>query len=215
MEKVVIEAVRRDVVGKKVGALRRAGKLPGVMYGHKFEPTPILMDLRDASRTLAHISQSQIVYLSLDGKEHAALVREKQRDFIRGTLKHVDFQVVSLTEKIRTNVSIEITGVSPAIKNFNGVVVTDTNQVEVEALPQDLPENFVVDVSTLENIGDAIYVKDLVLPANVELISNPEDIIVVITGAAPELAEEELEEESAEPEVIERGKKEEEEEEGE
>lgn len=212
MEKVVIEAVRRDVVGKKVGALRRAGKLPGVIYGHNFESTPILMDLRDASRTLVHVSQSQLVYLSLDGKEHAALVREKQRDFIRGTLKHVDFQVVSLTEKIRSYVSIEITGVSPAIKNFNGVVVTDTNQVEVEALPQDLPENFVVDVSTLENIGDAIYVRDLALPANVELISNPEDIVVVITGAAPELIEEEVEEEVAEPEVIERGKKEEEEE---
>jgi len=208
MEKVVIEATHRNLVGKKVGTLRRAGKLPGVMYGYKIDPTPITMDLRGISRILVGLSQSHIVYLNVAGKEHAALVREKQRDFIRGTLKHIDFQVVSLTEKIRTKVSIEVTGVSPAIRNFNGVVVTDTSEVEVESLPQDLPESFVVDVSSLLNIGDAIYVKNLAIPANVELFSNPEELIVVITSGAQEGVEDGAEGEISEPEVMERGKKE-------
>jgi large subunit ribosomal protein L25 len=208
MEKTIIEATRRTVIGKKVGALRREGKLPGVIYGHNVEPTPILMDLREASRTLASLSQSHIVTIVLEGAEHAALVREKQKDYILNILKHVDFQVVSLSEKIRTMVTVDIVGTSPAVKNFNGVVVTEISEVEVEALPQNLPERFVVDISKLENIGDAIYIKDLEVPENVELLKEASDVIVVITGGAEEITEEE-EETAAEPEVIERGKKEE------
>lgn len=213
MEEVVIEAELRTVTGKKVGVLRREGKLPGVIYGHKVAPTPIVMDLHVVSRQLSVISQSHIVTISVDGKKHAALVREKQRDFIRGTLKHVDFQVVSLTEKIRTHVTIEFTGLAPAIKNFNGVVVTEINQVEVEAFPNDLPDKFVVDLSKLENLGDAVYVKDLDIPAKVTLFTEENDVIVVVTGVEEEKVEEAVEEGAAEPEVIERGKKEEVEEE--
>lgn len=209
MKEVLIEAELRTVIGKKVGVLRREGKLPGVIYGHKISPTPILMDLHNVSQQLSAISQSHIVTISVDGKKHAALVREKQRDYIRGTLKHVDFQVVSLTEKIRTHVTIEFIGLAPAIKNFNGVVVTEINQVEVEAFPNDLPEKFVVDLSKLENLGDSIYVKDLDIPANVTLFTEENDVIVVVTGVAEEKVEEEAGEVAAEPEVIERGKKEE------
>ncbi len=213
MEKTLIEAERRTVIGKKVGALRREGKLPGVMYGHNVEPTPILMDLHTTSLILASLTQSHIVTINLEGTEHAALVREKQRDYIRGTLKHVDFQVVSLTEKIRTNVSIELVGTSSAIKNYNGVVVTELDQVVVECLPQDLPEKFVVDISKLANIGDSVSVKDLGIPANVEVLNDLTDIVVVITSGAEEVTEEGgvTEEGASEPEVIERGKKEEEE----
>ena len=213
MEKVVIEAVRRDITGKKVGALRRAGKLPGVIYGHKVQSTPIVMDLRETSRILSTLSQSHIVTIQLEGKEHATLVREKQRNYVVGNLTHVDFQVVSLTEKIRTNITIELTGVAPALKDFNGVVITELNEVEVECYPQDLPESFVVDITSLKNIGDNLAVKDLVVPKNVEILNDPDEIIVLITSGAQEISEEEIAEEVAEPEVIERGKKEDEDEE--
>ena len=209
MEKTVIDANRRTVIGKQVGALRRAGKLPGIMYGHNFEPTPIEMDLHTATLTLAGLSQSHIVTINLEGAEHAALVREKQRDYIRGTLKHIDFQVVSLTEKIRTYISIELVGTSPAIKNFNGVVITELSEVEVEAFPQDLPEKFVVDTSKLLNLGDSVAVKDLGIPDKVEVLQDPDEIIVLITSGAEEVTETEGEEGASEPEVIERGKKEE------
>ncbi|MEW6502901.1 MAG: 50S ribosomal protein L25 [Chloroflexota bacterium] len=211
MEKLVIQATRRTVTGKKVGALRREGKLPGVLYGYQTESTPILMELRDASRILAHASSSQLITINLDGKEFATLVREKQRDFIKGTLLHVDFQVVSLTEKIRTNVGIELTGISPAVKDYNGVIVQELDEVEVEALPQELPDKFIVDISTLAKIGDAIFVRDLNVPASIEVLNDPNEVIVIVTGAAPEISEEETFEEISEPEVIERGKKEEEE----
>jgi large subunit ribosomal protein L25 len=212
MDKVVIEATRRTVTGKKVGALRRSGKLPAVLYGHHIDPTPVTLDLREASHVLAGATRTSLITIQLDGNEHATLVREKQRDFIRGTLLHVDFQVVSLTERIRAGVAIELDGVSPAVKDFNGTVVTPLSELEVECLPQDLPERITVDISGLTGIGDSLLVSDIVLSDKVEVLTDPDEVVVVITAAAAEEVVEEAELEE-EPEVIERGRKEEEEEE--
>lgn len=210
MEKLVINATRRTVTGKQVKALRRAGKLPGVIYGHNIEPSPITMDLREATRILAELTASSIVTINLDGAENAALVREKQRDFIKGTLRHVDFQAVSLTEKIRANVGVVLTGVSPAVKDYNGVVVTGLDEIEVEALPQDLPERIVVDISTLARIGDGIYVRDLAFASGVEVLDDADEMVVRVTASAEEEAAGPAESAAEEPEVIEKGKKEEE-----
>ena len=209
MEKLVINATRRTVIGKQVKALRREGKLPGVIYGHHIEATPITMDLRDATRVLAELTASSIVTINLDGVENAALVREKQRDFIKGMLRHVDFQAVSLTEKIRANVGVVLTGLSPAVKDYNGVVVAGLDEIEVEALPQDLPERIVVDVSVLAKIGDGLYVRDLKFASGVEVLDDADEMVVRVTAAADEEAAP-VEGSTEEPEVIEKGKKEEE-----
>jgi large subunit ribosomal protein L25 len=213
MEKVVLHATHREVKGKQVGRLRREGKLPAVIYGHGLKPTSLTLDLKEATKTMESLTGSSIVTLELDGKENAALVREKQRDYIRGTLLHVDFQAVSLTEKLRTEVEIEVTGFAPAVKDFNGVLVTNLEEVEVECLPQDLPERIKVDVSGLLKIGDAIYVRDLPAIENVTILSKPEELIVNITATKEEPVVEEVPVEAEveeEPEVIEKGKKEEE-----
>lgn len=211
MEKIVLHATRRTVIGKQVGALRREGKLPAVIYGHGLAPTPISLDLREATRILGTLTSSSIINVELDGKENATLVREKQKDFIRGSLLHVDFQAVSLTEKIRTKVGIEITGIAPAIKDFNGVMVTGIDDIEVECLPKDLPGRIVVDISGLANIGDGIYLRDIPIPENVEFLAEPDEMIVLITHPAAEEVEEVMETAVEEPELIEHGKKEEEE----
>jgi large subunit ribosomal protein L25 len=211
MEKIVVNATRRPITGKQVGALRREGKLPAVMYGHHFDATPILLEQRDASRALAGLSASQIITIVLDGKEHAALVREKQKNYIKNSLLHVDFQVVSLTEKIRTAVEIVLQGVSTAVKDYNGVVVTNLNEIDIEALPQDLPEHIVVDIAMLKSIGDAIFVRDLNIPAGVTVLTHAEEMVVNVTGVGAEEAAEEAAN-VVEPEIIEKGKKEEEEE---
>ena len=217
MDKIVLNATRRTVTGKKVGALRREGKIPAIMYGHGFEPTPITLELQETTLALRGVSGSSIVNVNLDGDVHAALIREKQRHVIQGTILHIDFQVVSLKEKIRTVVGIELTGEAPAITDFNGILVNGISGVEVESLPQDLPERIVLDVSGLQNIGDGLYVKDVQLPGKVEILTDPEEMIAIITtGTSEEEAEEVLEEGmggESEPEVIEHGKKEEGEEE--
>ncbi len=212
----MIQATKRGVTGKQVKQLRRQGKLPGVMYGHNFDPTAISMDLKQATKTLSSATASSIITINLEGKEHATLVRESQRDFIKGNLLHVDFQVVSLTEKIRATVDIELTGTSPAVKDFNGVVVEGLDGLEVECLPQDLPERFIVDISALAKIGDSIHVKDIQVPANVQVLDNPDEMVVIITAAKEEEIAVPTPEEAAaaevleEPELIEKGKKEEE-----
>jgi len=211
MEKITIKAEKRDVIGKKVGVLRREGKLPGVVYGHNFKAEPIIMNLKDASKVLVATTASTIINLVLDGKEHATLVRETQKDYLRNQFIHVDFQAVSLTEKLRAKVNVELTGIAPAVRNFNGVVVEGVNSINVEALPGDLPERFIVDISHLENIGEAIYLKDLQIPDGVELLDEPDELVVLITApAAEEVEEAPVAEAGEEPEVIEKGKKEEE-----
>jgi len=220
MEKVVIPAEKRTVTGKQVKALRREGKLPAVIYGRHIDPVSIVLDAHSASRILAKASSSTLLTVELDGKEYPTLVREKQLDFIRNSLIHVDFMAVSLTEKITASVAVHIEGEAPAVKEFGAILVTGLTELEVECLATDLPERFIVDVSGLTELSSGVYVKDVVAPPNVEILDDPEEMIVVATAAAVEEVEEEEEilegeEELEEPEVIEKGKKEEEEEKGE
>ncbi|MBU2609793.1 MAG: 50S ribosomal protein L25 [Chloroflexi bacterium] len=215
MENVIIKATSRTVIGKQVRALRRAGQLPGVLYGRHIEPAPISMDAREASRILSHLTSSSLVTIDLEGQEYPSLVRESQRNPIKRNRVHVDFQVVSLTEKLRTHVGIEVTGISPAVKDFNAVLVTSLDELEVECFPQHLPERIVVDISRLANVGDGIHVRDIILSKNVKVLSDPEEMVVVVTASRVEEVEEVAAEaipgqEMAEPEVIEKGKKEEE-----
>jgi large subunit ribosomal protein L25 len=217
VDTVVLKASPRTVVGKQVKALRRDGFLPAILYGHKIDPTPISLNAHDAGITLGRLTASSLVTIDLDGKEYPTLVREKQRHHIKGHLTHVDFQIVSMTEKLRTDVGVELTGTAPAVKDFNAILVTSLDALEVECFPQDLPTKIVVDVSVLKEIGDGIRVRDLVISEKVEILSDAEEMIVIATAAREEVIPEEeeavVEGEEAEPEVIEKGKKEEEEEE--
>jgi len=217
MEKVVLQATTRDVVGKQVKALRREGKLPAVIYGRHTDPIKINLDAHTASLSLGRLTSSSLVTISVDGTEHIALVREKQRDYIKNRLLHVDFLAVSLSEKLRTSVSIHFVGVSPAVKDHNAVLVHNLEAVEVESLPADLPERIDIDISVLKRPGEGIRLKDVHVSDKVRLLGDPETMVAVATFAK-------VEEEAAalpgaegvtptetEPEMaVERGKKEEE-----
>jgi large subunit ribosomal protein L25 len=157
------------------------------------------------------MTASSLVTIEMEGKEYPALVREKQRNFIKGNLLHVDFQVVSMTEKLRTKVGIELVGDSPAVKEFSAILINGLEELEVECLPQDLPERIVVDISSLAKIGDAIHVRDIQVSDKVELLDDKDEMIVLAASTYEE-PEEEVTEEVEEPAIIERGKKEEEEE---
>jgi large subunit ribosomal protein L25 len=218
MEEIVFQANHREVIGKKVKRLRRDGLLPAVVYGHNIEPIPITLDMREASRTLDEISPSALVVLDIDGVKHNTLVRDKQRNPVRRSIIHVDFQAVSLTETVRADLNINLVGEAPAIETYLGIVVPSLEQLSIESLPTNLPDRIDVDISGLEEIGDSLLVSDLVVPEGVEILNDPEEVVVVVLAPAVEEVEEEEEEEveleeGAEPEVVERGKLEEEEEE--
>ena len=217
MEKVVINATKRDVVGKQVKALRREGKLPAVIYGRHTEPIIINLDAHSASLTLGKLTSSSLVTINVDGKEYPTLVREKQRDYIKNRLLHVDFMAVSLDEKIRTYVVVNFFGVSLAVKDYNAVLVKNLEQLEVECLPTDLPERIDVDISVLNRPGEGIRVRDVKISDNVRILNDEDTMVAVATfakveeegaavpgaeGAAPAAEEPEL--------SVERGKKDEE-----
>lgn len=218
MEKVVLKAERRSVIGKQVRALRRDGILPAILYGSSQDPTPIQMNLHDTMMALRGVSASTLITVDVEGDEHLALVREKQRDYIRNEFTHIDFQVVSMKEKLRVEVPVELVGESSAVADFGGILVIGLNTLDIECLPGDLPAAIEVDISPLTQIGDSIMVESLNLSDKLTVHNVPEDVVVVVTSQrSEEVAEEEdeegelleLEEGETEPEVIERGKREE------
>ncbi len=219
MDKVVLKADKRDIKGKQVGALRRTGKLPAVIYGRHVEPIAIMLDAHKAGLVLAKLSSSSLVTIAVDGKEFPTLLREKQRNFIKGNLTHVDFLAVDLTENIRASIRIHFVGISGAVKDYNAVLVHGLELIEVECLPTDLPEGIDVDISAMKQIGEGIHVSDITLPDNIRVLTDSDEMIVVAT--APKV-EEVVEAavvapvagaEAGQPELsVERGKKEEEDE---
>jgi large subunit ribosomal protein L25 len=182
MDKVVLKAEKRDIKGKQVGALRRAGKLPAVIYGRHLEPISILLDFHTTSLTMNKLSSSSLVTIDLDGKEYPALVRERQRNYIKGTITHIDFLAVDLTEKIRASVRLHFVGVSGAVKDYNAVLVNGIQTLEVECLPTDLPQGIDVDISVMKLVGDGIHVSDITLPDNLRMLTSDHEMIVVATA---------------------------------
>ena len=215
MEKVILDAEKRDLVGKKVKFIRREGKIPAIIYGKDFDSTPISLDKRNTTNILSKVSSSTILTLKIGDEEQPTLIRDMQKDYIRNEITHIDFLAVSAKEKLRTTVSINLIGEAPVLKEYDALMVTGIEGIEVECLPQDLPEVIEVDVSSINEIGEAIYVKDLPIPTDVDFLTDPEELVVVATAIKEEVVEEEEElveelEGEGEPEVIEHGKKEEE-----
>ena len=218
MEKVVLKATKRTLTGKQVSQLRRQGLLPGVVYGHKVDSTPITLDAHSTGLIMPKLTSSSIVTIDLDGKQIPALVREKQKNYIKNIYTHIDFQAVSLTEKLRTSVSLHFFGTAPAIKEFQAAIVNNMEEIEVEALPNDLPERIDVDISSLNRPGEGIRLRDVHVSDQVRLLGDPDTMVAVATfakveeetaavpgavaGATPAAAEPEM--------TVERGKKEDE-----
>jgi large subunit ribosomal protein L25 len=197
--------------------MRRAGHLPAVIYGRRLDPIAISLDAHDAGLLLGRLTSSSLVTIELDGQEYPTLVREKQRNYIKGNLTHVDFMAVSLTDKITASVRIEFTGVSGAVKDYNAVFVHGLEALEVECLPTELPERVTVDLGALKQVGDSIHVGDISLGENVRILDDPDTMVAIAAApkveevAAPAGAEAVVAETAAEPELsVERGKKEEE-----
>ncbi|HSF82218.1 MAG TPA: 50S ribosomal protein L25 [Anaerolineales bacterium] len=213
MEEIVLEAKNRNVLGKQVRALRREGYLPATLYGRHIEPMSISLTYREVSKIMPYITSSQLLIIDLEGDKHHVLVRDKQIHPVQNTLQHVDFMAVSMTELLRTSVTIELHGESPAVLEHGAVLVTGQDYLEVECLPMDLPERIMVEISSIKEVGDTLHVRDIQLPESIKILTDPDEMVVLATYA--EIEEEEVEEEEVEiePELVERGKKEEEEEE--
>jgi large subunit ribosomal protein L25 len=217
MEQRELAATVRTERGKNAcRRLRRQGIVPAVAYGRGMEPISIQVNVREARAALGSHAEGHLVNLRLkrNGNEEtlATLVKEVQRDPITGALLNIDFQRISLTEKITTSVPLVAQG-TPVGARAGGILEQAVHEVEISCLPMDLPEEITFDVSSL-GINDSIHVRDLQPPAGVEILADAETVIAIVHP--PRVVEEPApvaEEEPAEPEVIQtKGKKEEEEE---
>jgi large subunit ribosomal protein L25 len=206
-EEVIITAQKRTVKGKQVNALRRQGWLPGVVYGRHLEAFPIQMPAHETSLKLAKLTSSSLVTVDVEGEKHTAIVRDRQRDVIFGRLTHIDFLAVSLTEKLRTTVGLELTGEAPVLKLGEYVLNQGVFELELECLPQDLPSKIEVDLSKIALPEDSITVGSLELSDRITVLTDPAEVIISVGHAAQEEAP--AEEQEA-PEVVEKGKKEQE-----
>lgn len=184
MEKYILNAQKREVVGRKVKTLRAQGLLPANVYGKKVKSQSITVDLKDFEEVFKKAGETSLVTLVLkNGKseERAVLISNVQKDPISETPIHIDFRQVDLKEKVSAEVPVELKGESPAEKTSVGTVVQYIDEIEVEALPADLPEKFVVDVAALAEVDQAIFVKDLEIDkAKVTLKVDPEEIVVKV-----------------------------------
>lgn len=182
MTKIALKSEKRETFGRKVSRLRKVGRIPANVFGNKIESHAISVDSKEFADVFKRAGETQII--DLEGK--SVLVSNLQRDPISDEIIHIDFRQVSLTEKIEAKIPVELEGESIAEKQNLGTIVQQLSEVEVEALPSDLPEKIIVDISVLTDVDQAIYVKDLKVGNKVEIMTDKEMIVVKVEAPTVE-----------------------------
>lgn len=190
-ESSVLSIQPRIELRKRNHALRAQGSIPGVIYGHRVDPVSVSVPRREFDRAFHKAGRTQLLDLQIDGegKTRKVLVRQVQYNPRSGQPLHVDFYQVNLKEKIAAEVPIVLVGESPAVLRRDGELAQNLHSLKVSCLPADIPEHIEVDVSGLENVDDAIRISELTIPDEVEVTSDPDDVVVKV--AAPRVVEEE------------------------
>ena len=169
------------------------GAIPGILYGPEIESQSVVLDSKEFEKVLEEAGESSIIKLKLDSKEYKVLIKEYQLDPVSDEFVHVDLYQPILTEEVEATVPLEFVGESLAVKN-GGILVKSISEVEVSALPEDLPSEIEVSIDGLTEFSDRITVADLVIPKGVKIAKNAEDTVATIS--APKTVEE-IEEETA------------------
>lgn len=221
MSQISLKGERRPGVGKQSAKrLRSAGLLPAVIYGAGESPVPVTVKARDLQALLHSAGRNAVVNLSLegeDGGDRMTLMKEIQHHPLDAGILHVDFQHISLTQKIRREVPVVATGTAVGVRTEGGILEHALHSLEVECLPMEIPDRIEVDVTNL-SINRSIHVRDL-LGIDGRIVTDPERLVFLVVPPTvmkePVAGEEEVPvEEGKEPELsVERGKKEEDEEE--
>lgn len=201
--------------GVNLKNLRAEGEMPAVLYGKKQESTSIFINQSEFSKLWENVGESTIIGIKLPNTELEALIHDVDIDPVTGVPRHADFYVFERGQKIEVEVPIEFVGVAPGVKDLGGVLVKVRHEINIEAMPKDLPPEINVDISVLRKIGDSITAGELALPTGVTLADDPEDTIISISEPKEEEPEETTEEiDMSQIEVEKKGKEREEGEEG-
>lgn len=173
----------------KPRAVVRAGQVPAILYGHGIKNEALQLNAKAFSKVWQAAGNTTLVILKTGKTEHPVLIREVQLHPLRDSVQHVDFLQVRMDEKIKARVPLVFTGQSAAVKDLNGVLVRNHDELELEALPQDLPHNVSVDISSLIDFEKVIHVKNIPLPKGVTVLTDAEEVVALVQ---PPRSEEEL-----------------------
>jgi large subunit ribosomal protein L25 len=199
MENLTLQATKRKVLGKKNRFLRRQGITPAHIFGHNIESQALQCDTALLKRIITHAGTTRLINLEIDGDDQpkSVFVREIQRDAIGRELIHVDFYQVRKGEKIEVDVPIVLVGEAPAMKGKDRMLSHGITSLSIECLPEEVPPQIEVDISVLEEVEQAINVKDIVLDPGITVNADPEQLVVKVTEifVKEEVAEVEVEEE--------------------
>lgn len=180
MDKLNLTSQPREVTGRKVKKLRALGLVPAHVFGHEIKSENITVDEKEFKEIFHKAGETSIINLKSDKTDYPVLVKGLHLDPVSLKILHVDFYKVNLAEKVKVSVPVEITGESPAVETKLGLLLTPVSEVEVEALPADLPEKIEINVESLKEVGDTITVGDLKLNDKIEVLSDSELVLASI-----------------------------------
>jgi len=216
---MLLQANPREITGKQVKELREQGNLPAVLYGQKTEAQKLSVKEIDFHKIYEQAGENTIIDLKVDDQEPIkALIYDVQYDVVSHKIIHIDFYHVRMDQKITATIPLEFVGQSPAVKEEGGILITNLSEVEVKCLPNDLPKDIKVDLSSLETFDNKIMVKDLPIGENVELLTNVDSVVATVAEPRSqeevEAAAEAPPEEEALPEEVAEGDEEKSDDEG-
>lgn len=172
MKKYTLTATPRSVLGKKVKSLRAQGQLPATVYGKSVKSISVSVSRDEFISLYENAGETGLIELSVDNDKRPVLVHTMQIDPVTHEPLHIEFHQVDLKEKVHAKVPVEFTGEAPAVEQKLGVLLTVLNDIEVEALPADLPEKIVVDVASLVEVDQEIKVSDIRVPGQVTILAD-------------------------------------------
>ena len=184
-----LKAETRKDTGRKLRTLRGKGFIPAVVYGPGHKPISIQVNYNDFKKVLNEAGESTLIKLKVDDHVKNVLIHDVSIDPIDDTFIHADFYQVIMDKTIKTHVSLLFEGEAPAVKNLDGVLIKNLTELEIEALPKDLPHEIKVDISFLDSFDKHIRIKDLQIPAGVKVLEETEELVVSVI---PPRSEEEL-----------------------
>jgi large subunit ribosomal protein L25 len=191
MEKLKLKAEKREILGKKTRFLRRQGVTPTHLFGHGLKSLALQCDTPTLQKTISRAGMTRIIALDIEGDKnpHSVFIREIPKEPRSGALLHVDFYQVKMTEKIKFDVPIVLTGEAPAMKEKGRTVAHSLTELSVECLPDDLPPRIEVDLSVLEDVEQAIFVRDIALSPEVTVLDEPDQMVVKVSEVKMEVEE--------------------------
>ncbi len=176
----------REKFGKAVKALRREGLIPAELYGHGASNLHLSVPSREFAKVFKEAGTNTLVNLLVEGKKQPVLIHEVDRDYLTDEVAHIDFYQVRMDEKIKAKIPLEFVGESPAVKEKAAILNKAMTEIEVEALPADLPHRLSADLSKLLDLNQSVYVRDIAVPKGVEVLVDPETVVVTATPPAAE-----------------------------